>query len=369
MLREYVTTELKRRSLEKDDSGSFEKVNEAEVLESMQEEKSSTDGTASPPQTDIAAEEEEEAEVPTTADSEKVLDDDDEPSKNPRVDSFLKKGQRAVDDFRDWCRIIRLDAVRMNAEWVPYSAVQANVTEEEADRRANDVGIQDHGHLEASRTHHAARLVAILEAYALYDPETGYCQGMSDLLSPFVALMESDSQAFWCYVQFMKRAKDNFRMDETGIRRQLQLVAKIFSVADPQFYDHLLKIQAEDCFFVYRMIVVLLRRELTFEQTVCLWEVIWADWAALRLKGNSKKLPDGFDGRRKLPASDDFLLFTIAAAVLQQRRFIIERCRGVDEILRECNAMAGKLDIWELMDFGRELLRDYQQKVGHQKTD
>lgn len=361
-MREHVATELKRRSLEKDDSGSFEKVNEAEVLASMLEENAATDGTESRPRTDN----EKGDDTPTTPKSEMILDD--EPSKNPMVDSFLKRGHKALEDFRDWLRIIRLDAVRMNAEWVPYSAVQANVTEEEADRRANEVGIQDHGHLEASRTHHAARLVAILEAYALYDPETGYCQGMSDLLSPFVALMESDSQAFWCYVQFMKKARDNFRMDETGIRRQLQLVAKIFKVSDPQFYDHLLKIQAEDCFFVYRMIVVLLRRELTFEQTVCLWEVIWADWAALRIK-SSNLLSDSNDGKRMLPASKDFLLFTIAAAVLQQRRFIIEMCRGVDEILRECNAMAGKLDIWELMDFGRELLRDYQQKVGHEKTD
>ncbi|CAM6105530.1 unnamed protein product [Calypogeia fissa] len=84
---------------------------------------------------------------------------------------------------------------------------------------------------------------------------------------------------------------------------------------------------------------------------------------------SSNAKSESMDGKRKLPASEDFLLFTIAAAVLQQRRFIIEKCRGVDEILRECNAMAGKLDIWELMDFGRELLRDYQQKVGHEKTD
>jgi hypothetical protein len=50
---------------------------------------------------------------------------------------------------------------------------------------------------------------------------------------------------------------------------------------ESHLYSHLQKLQA-DCFFVYKMVVALFRRELTFEQTVCLWEVMWADQAAIR---------------------------------------------------------------------------------------
>ncbi|KAG6556997.1 hypothetical protein Mapa_001413 [Marchantia paleacea] len=367
VLKERILADSKKSSLEKDDSGSFEKVNEADILESMMDDKGETSETEASSKTDEVSETKEKQDALSKNDTEEIVAN--EPSENPRVDDILAKGPKVLEDFKDWMRIIRLDAVRMNAEWVPYSAVQANVTEEEAARRAGEVGIQDDDHLEASRRHHAARLVAILEAYALYDPETGYCQGMSDLLSPFVALMESDSQAFWCFVEYMKVAKANFRMDETGILRQLRLVGQILQLSDPQLHDHLVRIQADDCFFVYRMVVVLLRRELSFEQTVCLWEVVWADWAALRLEATSRGSRSVREALRRLPASKDLLLFTIAAAVLQKRKFIIEKCHGLDEILRECNAMAGKLDIWELIDDARELLRVFNNKVGHEKTD
>ncbi|XP_002969799.2 GTPase-activating protein gyp7 isoform X1 [Selaginella moellendorffii] len=266
--------------------------------------------------------------------------------------AFWKKGPKAVDDIVTWQRIIRLDAVRMNAEWVPYSPSQANVSDEETSKVARKAGLSDDEHLETCRRYHAARLVSILEAYALYDPDTGYCQGMSDLLSPFVALMDDDHQAFWCFVSFMRTARHNFRLDEVGIRRQLNGTSDIIKVADPELYEHLVKIKAEDCTFVYRMVVVLFRRELTFEQTICLWEVIWADSTAMR---TGKGLGEA-QKKKKAPPTKDLLLYTIAAAVCRRRKFIMENCKGMDELLRECNAMAGNLDVWQMLDDARELV-------------
>ncbi len=45
-------------------------------------------------------------------------------------------------------------------------------------------------HLGPGRTRSAARLAHVLSLYAVYDPETGYCQGMSDLALPFVTLFQ-----------------------------------------------------------------------------------------------------------------------------------------------------------------------------------
>eukprot|EP01018_Ginkgo_biloba_P020081 Gb_39393 [translate_table: standard] len=277
-----------------------------------------------------------------------------------RMGSLRERGPQALEDFSTWQRIIRLDAVRMNAEWVPYSPSQANVTEEEASWLARHVGLKDDEHLEPCRKHHAARLVAILEAYALYDPETGYCQGMSDLLSPFVALMDEDYEAFWCFAHFMHIARHNFRLDEVGIRRQLNMVAKIIKAKDSQLYKHLEKLQAEDCFFVYRMVVVLFRRELTFEQTLCLWDVIWADQAAIRA-GIRKSA--WRRGKQRAPPTNDLLLYAVAAAVLQKRKLIIENYSGMDDILRECNSMAGHLDIWKLLDDAHDLVVALHDKL------
>ncbi|KAF7830764.1 GTPase-activating protein GYP7-like isoform X1 [Senna tora] len=264
------------------------------------------------------------------------------------------------EDFSTWQRIIRLDAIRANTEWIQYSPSQAAIPENRANRAAEAVGLKDYGHLEPNRIFHAARLVAILEAYALYDPEIGYCQGMSDLLSPIVSVISENHEAFWCFVGFMKKARQNFRLDEVGIRRQLNIVAKIIKFKDPHLYRHLEKLQAEDCFFVYRMVVVLFRRELSFEQTLCLWEVMWADQAAIRA-GIGKSAWSRI--RQRAPPTEDLLLYAIAASVLQRKKLIIEKYSSMDEIIRECNGMAGHLDVWKLLDDAHNLVVTLHEKI------
>lgn len=264
------------------------------------------------------------------------------------------------EDFAMWQRIICLDAVRANAEWVIYSTSQSSVSETKARQLADSVGLKDYSDLEPFRIFHAARLIVILEAYTLHDPEIGYCQGMSDLLSPIISLIDDDSDAFWCYVGFMTKARNNFRLDELGIRRQLNIVSKIIKFKDSHLYSHLKKLEAEDCFFVYRMVVVLFRRELSLEQIFCLWEVMWADQASIRA-GFGKSTRERM--RLRAPPNDDLLLYAIAACVLERRKTIIERYKSMDEIMRECNSLAGHLDVWKLLDDAHELVVTLQDKI------
>ncbi|KAL5738701.1 hypothetical protein ACOSP7_031462 [Xanthoceras sorbifolium] len=291
--------------------------------------------------------------------------EENDPEESPKEDispanTEVRSKVPATEDFATWQRIIRLDAVRANVEWELYSPPQAAVSEDRARRSAEAVGLKDFDHLEPCRVFHAARLVAILEAYALYDPEIGYCQGMSDLLSPIITVITEDHEAFWCFVGFMKKARHNFRLDEVGIRRQLNIVSKIIKTKDSHLYKHLEKLQAGDCFFVYRMVVVLFRRELTFEQTLCLWEVMWADQAAIRA-GIGKSAWSRI--RQRAPPTDDLLLYAIAASVLQRRKLIIEKYSSMDEILRECNSMAGQLDVWKLLDDAHDLVVTLHDKI------
>ncbi|KAF3522532.1 hypothetical protein F2Q69_00048791 [Brassica cretica] len=293
---------------------------------------------------------EEEAERHGKVNQEK---DTQSPSSKPK--------SQAEEEFNTiWQRIIRLDAVRANDEWVPYSPSQAGVSDTKARGIATQVGLTDYEDLEPCRILHAARLVAILEAYAVYDPEIGYCQGMSDLLSPILAVIEDDAFAFWCFVGFMSKARHNFRLDEVGMRRQLSMVSKIIKYKDIRLYRHLENLEAEDCFFVYRMVVVMFRRELTFEQTLCLWEVMWADQAAIRT-GIAKATWGRI--RLRAPPTEDLLLYAIAASVLQRRKTIIEKYSGMDEIMKECNSMAGRLDVWKLLDDAHDLVVNLHDKI------
>ncbi|KFK27716.1 hypothetical protein AALP_AA8G420400 [Arabis alpina] len=270
---------------------------------------------------------------------------------------------RTKEDFVTWQRIIRLDAVRADTEWTPYYPSQAIVSEDRARHAAEAVVLKDYSHLEPSKIFHAARLVAVLEAYALHDPEIGYCQGMSDLLSPILSVIPDDYEAFWCFVGFMKKARQNFSLDEVGITRQLNIVSKIIKSKDSQLYKHLEKVKAEDCFFVYRMVLVMFRRELTLEQTLYLWEAMWADQAAIRAGIGKSSWSRRI--KHRAPPTDDLLLYAIAASVLQRRKLIIEKYNSMEEILRECHSMVGKLDVWKLLDDAHDLIVTLHTKIEH----
>ncbi|KAK9725143.1 hypothetical protein RND81_05G125000 [Saponaria officinalis] len=122
-----------------------------------------------------------------------------------------------------------------------------------------------------------ARMSDILAVYAWVDPETGYCQGMSDLLSPFVVLFENDADAFWCFEMLLRRTRENFRMEgETGVMKQLQTLWRILKLTDREIFSHLSHIGAESLHFAFRMLLVLFRRELSFTEALCMWEMMWA---------------------------------------------------------------------------------------------
>lgn len=122
-----------------------------------------------------------------------------------------------------------------------------------------------------------ARMSDILAVYAWVDPETGYCQGMSDILSPFVVLFEDNADAFWCFEMLLRRVRENFRMEgETGVMKQLQTLWHILELTDREMFLHLSQIGAESLHFAFRMLLVLFRRELSFSEALCMWEMMWA---------------------------------------------------------------------------------------------
>ncbi|XP_024534015.1 small G protein signaling modulator 2 isoform X1 [Selaginella moellendorffii] len=122
-----------------------------------------------------------------------------------------------------------------------------------------------------------ARMSDILAVYAWVDPATGYCQGMSDLLSPFILIYEDDADAFWCFESLLRRVRQNFQMDgPIGVMRQLQALTTILELTDVYVFKHFVHIGADSFLFAFRMLLVLFRRELSFGEALCMWEMMWA---------------------------------------------------------------------------------------------
>nr|XP_043628390.1 small G protein signaling modulator 1-like isoform X3 [Erigeron canadensis] len=126
-------------------------------------------------------------------------------------------------------------------------------------------------------TKNLARMSDILAVYAWIDPATGYCQGMSDLLSPFIVLFEDNADAFWCFEMLLRRMRENFKMEgTTGVMKQLEALWHILEHVDREMFAHLSQIGAESLHFAFRMLLVLFRRELSFSEVLCMWEMMWA---------------------------------------------------------------------------------------------
>jgi len=60
---------------------------------------------------------------------------------------------------------------------------------------------------------------------------------------------------------------------QTGVMKQLQTLWHILTVTDREMFSHLSHIGAESLIFAFRMLLVLFRRELSFNEALCMWEV------------------------------------------------------------------------------------------------
>uniref|UniRef100_A0A7S1TFB6 Rab-GAP TBC domain-containing protein n=1 Tax=Compsopogon caeruleus TaxID=31354 RepID=A0A7S1TFB6_9RHOD len=109
------------------------------------------------------------------------------------------------------------------------------------------------------------KMNSILMTFAFVDPELGYCQGMSDFLSPIIGYLNGDeAMSFWCFRGLMGRVGSNFRNDQRGILDQLREIQSILEETDPELANHIRKCdpQLHTCF---RWIIVQFKRELSFE--------------------------------------------------------------------------------------------------------
>ncbi|KAK8567537.1 hypothetical protein V6N13_105498 [Hibiscus sabdariffa] len=111
-----------------------------------------------------------------------------------------------------------------------------------------------------------SKLWDILSVYAWIDIDVGYCQGMSDLCSPMIILLEHEADAFWCFERLMRRLRENFRCTETsiGVVTQLGHLATVTQVIHPKLHQHFETLGGGHYLFAVRMLMVLFRREFSF---------------------------------------------------------------------------------------------------------
>ncbi|BGP19082.1 hypothetical protein JCM10213_006652 [Rhodosporidiobolus nylandii] len=254
---------------------------------------------------------------------------------------------------------------RIKRSWMQDEASQATERFQEEDHRveidarrtdrlhplfASDVPLEDaggahpptNGHVTAM--HHVLMTFVFAPEYAAEgekakpaipaaseeDEEGGvrnYVQGMSDLFSPLYVVLDGEQWlAYACFETVMERQKDNFRADQSGMKRQLSGLQGLIRVMDRGLYRHLEETGSLNLFFCFRWILTSFKRELTFDQTVLLWENLFTDHLGTH-----------------------FHLF-FALAILEAHRDVMVRyLREFDEILKYTNQLSGSLNLTTLL--------------------
>ncbi|CAO2833505.1 unnamed protein product [Amaranthus hypochondriacus] len=215
-----------------------------------------------------------------------------------------------------------------------------------------------------------AKLWDILSVYAWIDGDVGYCQGMSDLCSPMIILLDNEADAFWCFERLMRRLRGNFRCTgrSVGVEAQLSNLATITQVVDPKLHQHLETLGGGDYLFAIRMLMVLFRREFSFGDSLYLWEMMWAleydpdlymvyeepDSSSEGAEGSKGKLKSirhyGKYEREILKSgvkADDPLpisVFLVVSVLKEKGPQLLKEARGLDDVVKILNDIAGDID-------------------------
>ncbi|CAH1117480.1 unnamed protein product [Phaedon cochleariae] len=125
-----------------------------------------------------------------------------------------------------------------------------------------------------------ASLFNILTTYALNHPKVSYCQGMSDLASPLLVTMNDEAHAYICFCALMQRLCTNFMIDGIAMTQKFTHLAEGLMYYDPEFYNYLKSHQADDLLFCYRWLLLEMKREFAFEDSLRMLEVLWSSLPA-----------------------------------------------------------------------------------------
>ncbi|XP_043813812.1 TBC1 domain family member 15 isoform X3 [Manihot esculenta] len=162
----------------------------------------------------------------------------------------------------------------------------------------------------------------ILLTYSFYNFDLGYCQGMSDLLSPILFVMEDESESFWCFVALMERLGPNFNRDQSGMHSQLFALSKLIEILDSPLHNYFKQNDCLNYFFCFRWILIQFKREFEFEKVMRLWEVLWTHYL-----------------------SEHLHLYACVAILKRYRKKIMGEQMDFDTLLKFINELSGRIDL------------------------
>ncbi|KAK1266897.1 hypothetical protein QJS04_geneDACA015268 [Acorus gramineus] len=303
-----------------------------------------------------------------------IISEDGQPIEHPSKNSDISNGDQSVESEEP---IYKVPVDKKVIQWkltlpqIGLDVVRTDRTLQYYDNQKN-----------------LARLWDILAVYAWVDREIGYCQGMSDLCSPMVIILEDEADAFWCFERLMRRLRGNFKSTRSsiGVQSQLSVLASIMKAVDPKLHQHLENLDGGEYLFAFRMLMVLFRREFSFVDALYLWELMWAmefnpnifslyesseqnDKNPVVLKEDYKLLKQYGKFERKIVKTGSkyqegtLSIFLVASILEAKNKRLLKEAQGLDDVVKILNGITGHLDAKKACKEALKLHRKYLKKM------
>ncbi|KAL6102880.1 tbc1d16 [Pungitius sinensis] len=116
--------------------------------------------------------------------------------------------------------------------------------------------------------------------YAVFNPDMGYCQGMSDLVAPLLTEIQDESDTFWCFVGLMENTIFISSPRDDDMERQLMYLRELLRLMLPRFHQHLTGLGEDglQLLFCHRWILLCFKREFPDTEALRMWEACWAHY-------------------------------------------------------------------------------------------
>ncbi|KAK1895088.1 TBC1 domain family member 15 [Dissostichus eleginoides] len=195
----------------------------------------------------------------------------------------------------------------------------------------------------------------ILITYAAFHPEVSYAQGMNDLCSRFLEVLDSEVDTFWSFSCYMEKFSKDFRAD--GLHRKIELEAALLKELDPSLYAHLVSDSMESFTFCHRWLLLGFQREFEHSDALRLFEILSCDHLELisqqvdraryqeRLARNCSTEDHSESQLQAINTDFTFELFICAAILLENRESLL-RCRDDVQLIQFTSRFSsGTLDL------------------------
>ncbi|XP_051141712.1 rab GTPase-activating protein 22-like [Andrographis paniculata] len=236
-----------------------------------------------------------------------------------------------------------------------------------------------------------AKLWDVLSVYAWVDKDIGYVQGMNDICSPMVILLEHEADAFWCFERAMRRLRDNFKCTTSamGVQSQLGTLSQVIKAVDPKLHQHLEDLDGGEYLFAIRMLMVVFRREFSFVDAMYLWEVMWAMEynphifaqyeESSELTSASGNRNDGKVSSKQLKQYGKFervnmktgtqeqqgalAVFLVAGVLEKRNKRLLKEAQGMDDVVQILGEITGNLDAKKALKEALKVHKKYLSKA------